>query len=148
MGYDRPLALEFKKTEIPATRFVINYLKKVMLLDLSPIQCEVFIVLKDHDDSMSQRELEDCLDLSKSTLSGVLKTMEKNGYINKETSCKDKRVMIVTLSDKGKRIYSETMKEFLRLDEIIFKNVKEIELDILYSVLSKIKTNILSENII
>ncbi len=142
MSYERPMTMEFKGTEIPATRYVINYLRKKMSLDLSPIQCEIFIVLKENGGSMTQRELEEYLDLSKSTLSGVLKTMEKNGFVEKVPSETDRRVMVVTLTEEGGEIYSEAMKRFEELDRKIFEGLDEEEMAVLSKALEKIRNNI------
>jgi len=145
MSYERPTTIEFKRTEIPATRFAINYLRKEMSLDLSPIQCEIFIMLQDNGGSMTQRDLEVYLDLSKSTLSGVLRTMEKNGFVEKVASETDRRVMVVTLTDEGKEAYSQAMKKFEELDRIVFAGLDEEELAAFSKVLEKIRVNIGSD---
>jgi len=142
MSYERPMTMEFKRTEIPATRYVINYLRKEMSLDLSPIQCEIFIVLKENGNSMTQRELEEYLDLSKSTLSGVLKTMEKNGFVEKIPSETDRRVMVVTLTPKGNKTYSEAMEKFSDLDRKVFAGMDDEEMAVLAKALEKIRNNI------
>lgn len=146
MSYERPTTIEFKRTEIPATRYAINYLRKEMALDLSPIQCEIFVLLEENGGSMTQRDLEDQLDLSKSTLSGVLRTMEKNGFVEKVASESDKRVMVVTLTDEGGEIYSEAMKRFKELDRIIFDGLDEEEMATLSKALEKIRDNIGSDD--
>jgi DNA-binding MarR family transcriptional regulator len=145
MSYERPTTIEFKRTEIPATRYAINYLKREMALDLSPIQCEIFILLEENGGSMTQRDLEDQLDLSKSTLSGVLRTMEKNGFVEKVASDTDRRIMVVTLTDEGGEIYSEAMKRFEELDRKIFDGLDEEEMAALSKALVKIRNNISSD---
>ena len=145
MSYERPTTIEFKRTEIPATRYAINYLKREMALDLSPIQCEIFILLEENGGSMTQRDLEDQLDLSKSTLSGVLRTMEKNGFVEKVASDTDRRIMVVTLTDEGGEIYFEAMKRFEELDRKIFDGLDEEEMAALSKALVKIRNNISSE---
>ncbi len=145
MSYERPMTIEFKRTEIPASRYAINYLRKEMSLDLSPIQCEIFVVLKENGDSMTQKELEDYLDLSKSTLSGVLKTMEKNGFVEKVPSKTDRRVMVVTLTDEGNEKYSLAMEKFLELDRIVFEGLDDEEMAVFAKVLEKIRSNISSD---
>jgi len=145
MGYERPMIIEFKRTEIPASRYAINHLRKEMSLDLSPIQCEIFIVLKENGGSMTQKDLEDYLDLSKSTLSGVLKTMEKNGFVEKAHSETDRRVMVVTLTDEGNEKYSLAMEKFLDLDRIAFAGLDEEEMAVLAKALEKIRSNIGSD---
>ncbi len=145
MSYERPTTIEFKRTEIPATRYAINYLRKEMSLDLSPIQCEIFILLEENGGSMTQRDLEDQLDLSKSTLSGVLRTMEKNGFVEKVASETDRRVMVVTLTDEGKEKYSLAMEKFSELDRMVFAGLDDEEMAVFAKALDKIRSNISSD---
>ncbi len=142
MNAERPLIFEFKRTEIPATRYVVNCLREDMELDLSPLQCEVFIQLKENDGIITQKDLEKSLDVSKSTLSGVLKTMEKNGFIEKTVSENDKRVTIVTLTPDGDRAYSEAMKITAELDRIVFGGLDDEEAETLMRILGKVRSNI------
>lgn len=49
---------------------------------------------------------------SKPTLTGVLKTLEKKGWIIKSQSKTDKRLVIVTLTKAGKKIMRQLFPEF------------------------------------
>ena len=146
MSRDRPLIMDFKITEIPATRYVVNILRKEMSIDLSPMQCEVFILLEENGGSMTQRALEECLDISKSTLSGVLKTMEKRGFVEKAVSDSDRRVMEVSLSPRGREIYSEAMRRMEDLDRTVFAGLDEEELRVMAKALTVIRRNIASDS--
>ncbi len=146
MTAERPMIIEFKRAEIPATRYVVNVLKKEMNLDLSPLQCEVFILLMDNGGQMTQKHLEGCLDVSKSTLSGVLKTMCKNGFVTKEASEKDRRVTVVTLTEKGQIAYSEAMRLTAELDRTVFAGLDDEEAAALRRALEKVRANTSSTN--
>ncbi len=146
MSRDRPLIMDFKITEIPATRYAVNILRKEMSIDLSPMQCEVFILLEENGGGMTQRALEECLDISKSTLSGVLKTMEKRGFVEKTVSDSDRRVMEVSLSPRGREIYGEAMRRMEDLDRTVFAGLDEEELRVMAKALAAIRRNIASDS--
>ncbi len=146
MNYDRPLTLDFKKTEIPATRFAIGFLKRELSIDLTPIQCEIFIMLNENGGGMTQRNLEECLDISKSTLSGVLNTMERNGFVRRSVSATDRRVMDVTLTDEGNGIFSKAMDRIDDLDRLIFDRLTDEERKALSSALEKIRRNVSTDD--
>lgn len=53
-------------------------------------------------DSISTKEMSFLLDISISSLNELLSKMEKAGYVSREASEEDKRVMLVKLTEKGK----------------------------------------------
>lgn len=61
---------------------------------------------------------------SKPTLTGVLKTLEKKGWIIKSQSKSDKRLVIVTLTKSGKRIMRQLFPEFNK-EEIYLAQVTD-----------------------
>lgn len=56
-------------------------------------------------------ELYDFVGLSHSRVSRVINTVEKKGYIEREMGTKDKRQMIFTLSEQGKKKVKEMLKQ-------------------------------------
>ena len=146
MNDGRPLSLDFKMTDIAAMRFVVNYFRNMSGLNLTPTQCEVFIVLKENGDSMSQRDMEKCLDLSKSTLSGIIGTMEKSGFVKKTVSEEDKRVMIISLTDEGSRVYSDALSILHQVDHILLSGLDDEEIATLGRVLDRMRKNATSND--
>jgi DNA-binding MarR family transcriptional regulator len=64
-------------------------------------QGRVLVILKMKPE-ISQRELTYLLGTSKQSLAETLAKLEKSGFITRETSGNDKRVMIIRLTDEGK----------------------------------------------
>ena len=145
MDENRPLTLEFKRAEIPAMRFVTNFIKREFSLDLTPIQCEIFIILKENGEPIIQSELQQRLDVSKSTLSGVLQTMQKNDYIKKSVCETDKRISMISLTDHGLKVYDDVVARFDELDRVIFKGLNDDQLSILREAFVMIRHNIGSD---
>ena len=60
-------------------------------------------------ESMSVKELGAQLGLDSSTLTPVLKKLQSDGYITRERSTEDERVMVATLTDKGRELHDRAM---------------------------------------
>ena len=61
-------------------------------------------------ESMSVKELGAQLGLDSSTLTPVLKKLQSDGYITRERSTEDERVMIATLTDEGRDLHDRAMQ--------------------------------------
>lgn len=57
---------------------------------------------------MSQKELTYLLDMSKQSVAELIKKLEKENYITREASTKDKHMMIIKLTQKGSNAAEET----------------------------------------
>jgi Transcriptional regulators len=57
---------------------------------------------------ISQRELTYLLNMSKQAAAEIISKLEKNGYITREASAEDKRVMIIKLTEEGANVSAET----------------------------------------
>lgn len=87
-----------------ASRNVINlytpYLKE---LGLTYTQYIVFLVLWEKD-GVTVGEIGDKLLLDNGTISPLLKKMQQTGYIERTRSTDDDRVVVITLTDKGRAL--------------------------------------------
>ncbi|MBO4352399.1 MAG: MarR family transcriptional regulator [Eggerthellaceae bacterium] len=70
-------------------------------LKMAPGQQRVLTVLSRHD-SLSQRDLLEEMGLARATLSELLTRLEEKGLIERARSKADRRVIIVSLTKKGK----------------------------------------------
>ena len=70
-------------------------------LMMAPGQQRVLTVLSRHD-SMSQRDLLEEMGLARATLSELLTRLEEKGLVERTRSKADRRVIIVSLTKKGK----------------------------------------------
>ena len=62
------------------------------------------------EESLSVKELGARLGLDSSTLTPVLKKLQADGYITRERSKEDERVMIATLTDEGRALHDRAME--------------------------------------
>lgn len=75
--------------------------------DLTPPQYGVLAALGD-EDGLIQRQLGDSLEIDRATLSGILERLGKLGYVARRPDTQDRRAVIVTLTDQGRKLLEDT----------------------------------------
>ena len=113
------------------------YLKE---LNLTYTQYIVMMVLWEKE-TVSSRELACCLHLDYGTLTPVLKRLDQAGYLRRERSSEDERLLKLTLTEKGKELKTNavvippaiaecmglTTEEFGLLYSLTYKALKNME---------------------
>lgn len=89
-----------------------------------------------------QKDFENILNIRKSTLSGILDTMEKNKIISRVTSNGEAKGNIIELEDNIKECQEEMVNRILRLEESITRGIDREDLEIFYNVVDKMKENL------
>ncbi len=93
------------------------------------------------EDERKMIELARCAGLEPSTMTGLLDRMERDGFVLRRPDPKDRRAMLICLTDKG----SDARETAIRLlDEtlsILFAGISEEEIDTTSEVLRRIITN-------
>ena len=84
--------------------------------------------------SISQKELQDILGIEAGSLSEILSKLENNGLIFKQRDEKDKRKLIIQLTDKGTHITKYKKNN----DEDMFDMLNETEIQQLNDILDRI----------
>lgn len=109
----------------------------------SPIQMKIlhYLIINQEKD-IYQRDLEKLLNLRRSTISGILKTMEKHDIITRNDSKIDARSKKIELSSSSKQFYKQSKKVFKEVNDILIKNISEDELETFINVIHKMKSNI------
>ena len=111
---------------------------------LTPMQKHIltFILFETMERDLYQRDIEEEFRIRRSTASGILKLMEKKGYIRREAVPQDGRLKRLVLLDKGMAL-NQTMRELAaRLDADTMKGITDEELDVFYGVIRKLKENL------
>ena len=91
-----------------ASRSVVSlYTPWLKPLGLTYTQYIVFLVLWEKD-GVTVGELCEKLMLDNGTLSPILKKMQQAGYVERKRSEKDDRVVLITLTEKGRALQEQT----------------------------------------
>ena len=80
------------------------------------------------------------LHVTVSTLTINMNGLEKKGYICRERSQKDKRVVYVTLTDNGRKAFYHHQDFHKKMIKAIVKDLNEQEIEILYSSLENLSS--------
>ena len=97
---------------------------------------------RNKDRDIFQKDFEKEFDIRRSTASHILSLMEENGMITRESVSYDARLKKIVLTEKALNIQTEVMCFFDNLEKEFEKDISEEELQIFYSVLDKINSNI------
>ncbi len=86
------------------------------------------------------------LTVTVSTLTTNMNGLEKKGYIRRERGQEDKRVVYVTLTDKGRKAFFHHRDFHKRMIRAIVKDLNEDEMEILYRCLTNLNRFLEPEN--
>ena len=89
-----------------------------------------------------QKDLEKNLNLSRATISCVLKTMEKNKLIDRVSNTLDARSKEVVLNQNLKSNLEQNISEIKKIDKLITKDIDPNDLEIFLKVMKKMKENL------
>ncbi len=100
-----------------------------------------FIIAKQQD-GLIQRDIEEEFNLRPATASGILKNLERDGYIIRTPSKDDARHKQITLDKKSLEISSKICEEIANFDRQLTSNLSQEELKTIISLLGRISSNI------
>lgn len=111
---------------VRAEKAVVRELTKVLApLDLKIPQLDVLMNLYRHP-GLSQHELARRLLVGRSNITMLLPQLEKQGLLNREGDPKDKRVMRLTLTDKGRERLMQALEVYSALiDQVMAQSTPE-----------------------
>lgn len=138
------LAEELKKLDIAIGRKMFEINKEGnMAAPPSPLQARILDYLIIHQDkSINQKKLEEELDVSKTTISNALFSMEKNKMIERIQSNSDARYKEIKFTKKSLNTFNDMSQMFEILDKEIIKGISKEELNILYDLIERIVSNV------
>lgn len=97
---------------------------------------------ENRDRDIFQRDFEARFSIRRSTATNMLKLMEKNGIIRRETVSYDARLKKIVLTDKAIEMHKKAIKNIEMIENTLKKGITKEELDAFYGVMDKIKANL------
>lgn len=94
------------------------------------------------DEEIFQRDIENTFSMRRSTVSNMIKLMEKKGYIIREPVSDDARLKRLVLTEKSLKVHRQMMNEISRNENQMKKGISEEELEIFFNVLEKVQKNL------
>ena len=124
-----------------SAQFINNQLREKGVEGLINSHGTILSILYDYDGKITMNEIEKINGKKKSTLTDLIKKLVELGYITREKSEKDSRVVEITLTEKGwqfKPLFEEISENLL---EKTYKDFTEEEKETIMLLLNKIRKN-------
>lgn len=122
-----------------AAKGIVRYYKPFLdKLDMTYTQYITMMVMWEHK-TLTVKELGRYLYLDSGTLTPLLKTMEKKGWIERKRSLEDERVLNVMLTTSGEQLKEQAVKIPKQIAEGV--NLESEEAMQLYAILHKLLKN-------
>lgn len=110
-------------------------------MTVSQVSTMGYLLLQDGSD-VYQKDIEQFFKLRRSTVSSMLNTLEKKGFIQRQAVPHDARLKKLVLTEYGRQLSSLASQTFLQINELMVQGLTEEELAALSTLLEKIETNL------
>ena len=138
----RKIPFEIKILDNMLNRKICENVKKEGISNVSHVQADILSYLyRNKDRIIYQNEVEKKIGVRRSTISGILKTMEKNGLIIRNDSSEDARKKEVSLTLKSIKKHDDLEKKVEIFEKELLKGISYEEKEIFFKVIDKLKDN-------
>lgn len=128
------------------TKKIIAYSSESELDEVTVMHGWILGYLYDNrDEEIFQKDIEKEFEINKSTVTCIIKLMEKKGYIQRQSVEYDGRLKRIRLTDKGEKSHIEALKSIKKVEGILRQNIPDEELDSFFNTINKLKSNLSKE---
>lgn len=139
---DKSISLEIKKIDSLIVRRIIQDTKKSKYR-LTPVQIFIIKYLsKNKNKTIYQKDIEKKIGLRKSTISGIIKTMQKNNIIMSIDSKDDLRSKEIVLTKDGLKLEKLMIKKEKDFEKLLERDIDKNDLEIFFKVTEQIQNNL------
>ncbi len=138
MNFEETITFELMQI---STAYRTNLQKAMNAINLHSGQIFVLIALW-KTDGQSQIEMAKKLSLAAPTINKMIKSLEKNNFVESRRCGVDSRMVRVYLTDKGKQYESPAIERWSNLETQMFSNLTETEKLIFSQLFDKLKANL------
>ena len=118
-------------------RFIIEELKRNGIEGLVPSHGDILVCLYEQN-KMTMKDISDKIRRTRPTVTVLVDKLEKLGYVKREVSKEDSRYTYIVLTKKGSDFKPLFEKISNGLNDMLYKNLSDIEADTLEKLLEKI----------
>lgn len=101
-----------------------------------------FLYFKSSKQDVFQKDIEHDLKIRSSSVTSVLKLMEKNGYIRRVSVDYDARLKKIVLTEKGDMIRKGVYRSIVSIENEVQSYLTDEELQFLFAILAKLNRNL------
>lgn len=127
-------------------RYILDKFDKKARHRISPMQVMIMnYLLKNQNKKVFQQDICDTFNLRRSTVSGILTTMEKNDIIRRKVDTEDPRKNEVKLTKIFINNTKRVSNELVKMESILEQNFTQEEKEELIRLLQKLEGNLIKE---
>ena len=104
------------------------------------VLCYIFITSQWQD--IYQRDIEDVFEIRRSTATGILQLLERDGYIERVSVPTDARLKKIVLTAKAQELQTKVIREADRVEKLLKNGLSEEEVNIYIRLSDRICNNI------
>ena len=111
--------------------------------DVSPMQGHIIGYLyfcQDRD--VFQRDIEETFNITRSSVTGIVKLMEEKGYLSRQSVQGDARLKKLTLTPKGMEHQQRAMAAIDEVESVSLQGFTPEEIDLFHAFCTRIRTNL------
>lgn len=140
---ERKIPFEIKTLDNMINRKICENEKRRHDKSISHVHVSILKYLyQNRDKTVYQSDIERKIGVRRSTISGILKTMEKMGFIKRLDSDVDARKKEIFLTNKSINKYKEMEKKVTQFETLLTNGISYEELNVFFSVIDKLKENL------
>ena len=130
------------------SKYMGRYLDDIHGIDcmLSGPQGLILIYLCENDEEVYQKDIEKYFNIRRSTETGLLNSLEKNGYITKEPVENDKRMKKIKATEHAYSTVEKIDNHVIQLEKIMLDGIDEKEVKQFRNTISKMTLNLVKES--
>ena len=133
-----------KKISILSRRIHRTIDKEAAQYGLTGVQARIlgFVYHKSDKSDIFQKDIEEELDIRRSSVTSVLQLMEKNGYIQRVSVSEDARLKKIILTEKGLEIQKNVYDFILKIEKSLNDELSEDEMKVLVNLIDRLSKKI------
>jgi len=89
-----------------------------------------------------QKDIEKAYEIRRSTATGILHLLEKNGYLKKQSVVEDARLKKLVLTSKAIAVNDKIIAKIEAFEAKLAEGISEEEMEVFYRVIDKMKENL------
>ena len=114
---------------------------------LTPMQKHIltFILFETMERDLYQRDIEEEFRIRRSTASGILKLMEKNGFIYRKSVARDARLKQIVPTEKAEKFRMDILMNIKETERRLTEGISKPDLEVCLKVLRHMLLNLSGE---
>ena len=147
MKADEHIGFHLRTADVLARRYTNSLNEESSVELLTGMQGWVIGYIYDHQSvDVFQRDLEGVFSVRRSTMTNMLKLMEKNGYITRQSVAQDARLKKIVLTQKAVLNHERVMANIRATEDRIAEGLTPEEIESFLRIVKKIEKNLDIEN--